>query len=225
MEQKDISEVADKIFALRPDEAYAKDEVIARMRGYNAAVYDCKRGEVCVKAGTRADRMMLVLSGIVHLWLKSEIGDDILMGIAHPGDYVGLSLIYDPIKTHPITATAYTDAEVVYYDVDLVRAFRSDPRSLPLFNFIGRKLCKTIKTLGTRTTVLSGATIAERLRRYLAIRMQHEKSHTFVMPGTERDFAKYLGVNTCALSRVLGKLAAEGKITYRKNVITVLNLD
>lgn len=222
MKRKDLAEAADAIFALRPDDAYTVDEVIAQMRRFNGEVHVYKRGErTCVRSGAPATKMLLVLSGILHIKMPSELGDDILMGAFRPGDYVGTSLIYDPEKVHPFDVVAFSDAEVAVFDVDRVRAWRSDPRALPLFDHMGRQLCKLLAERRSRAVVLSGATIAERLRRYLAIRMQKEKSRTITVPGTEGDLANYLGVNKCALSRVVGKLTAEGKLTYKRNVITV----
>ena len=49
-----------------------------------------------------------------------------------------------------------------------------------------------------------------------------ERSRTITVPGTLTDLATYLGVNRCALSRVIGQLSADGKIRCNRNVITIL---
>lgn len=210
-----------KLFAYRPDEAYTYEEVVGQFHRWKAEAFRCGRGEICIKAGMPAKEFAVVVSGAAHVRMPSPIGDDILIRAVRPGEYVGLPLVYAPGETYPYDVVATVATELITFRVDEVRQWRTDPKSQPLYDFIGRLMGKTIRDAEVRTMVLSGKDIAERLRRYLAFRIERDGSRTVAIPGTSADLANYLGVNKCALSRTIARLRAEGSIEFEHNVFTV----
>jgi len=153
--------------------------------------------------------------------IPSTVGADNLFYVARPGDYVGLSAVYQPDYVLGVKPIAYTKAEIMLLNAEKIRSWRPDPRSIPLFDFFGRHICGAMREAKLKTMILAGNTITERFRRYLNVRMAHDNSRTITIPGSESDLANYLCVNKCALCRVLTKLRQEGRITYRGNVVTV----
>jgi len=218
----DLKEAVERLFIFRPDEAYTCDEVYQNFLRWNAVAYRFKRGEVCIKAGTPAGEVVMVLSGVLHVRIPSEIGDDILMRVVCQSEYIGVPQIFVPEETTLYDIVSVEESEVVVINADHIRQWRLDPKSRPLYDLLARHLCQEIRAAQTKAMILSGADIAERLRRFLAVRMQQEKSRKIVIPGTLGDLTRYLSVNRSALSRVMNKLAAEGVLSYSGHTITVL---
>lgn len=233
MKRLRLEDVADLIFSFRPDDAFTKEEVIAQMHGWNAVVRQVKRGETVIRAGTPATHFLMLLDGFLTRILPCPLGDDIVVGAVRPGEFTGVSAVFAPSNTnstssldllHPIDVIAATDAIVVLFDVNRLRAKRNDPKLAPLFDLMTGILCRLLYDARQNAFILNGKTVAERLRRYLAIHTLHSTSTptSLTIPGTELDLARHLGVNKCALSRTIGQLRKQGKITYKRNVITVL---
>jgi len=211
-----------KAFEGRPDEAYSFDEVCQQFKRWRAEAFSCKRGEICVSAGEAATHSMVVVSGTLHVKVPSRFGEDILLRVVRPGEYVGLTHVFSPQETCAHDVVAAMETVFISFDIREVRKLRTDPKSQPLYDYLGRLLSDVCREAQAKAMILSGVDIAERLRRYLSVRMQREGSRMIAFPGTAGDLASYLGVNRCAMSRVIGKLRAEGVIDVRRNVITVL---
>lgn len=112
-------------------------------------------------------------------------------------------------------------AEFITYSIEEVLKWRGDPKSLPLFEFLGTQLSRDCVEAYNKAAILSGNDITERLRRYLAMRIKQEGKRKVSFPGTSAELAEYLGVNKCALSRVIGKLRAAGILDFHHGVFTV----
>jgi len=221
MKKMDLFASIRRLFEFRPDEAYTLDEVYQQFHMWKAEARRYRRGEVCVRAGTPAKEVAVVVSGILHVKLYSAIGEDILMNAVRPGEYSGLSLVFAPRLVHPYDIVAAADTEVIVFRAAEVRRKRADPKAQPLFDYLGKMLDDALCEAQAKNVILSGYDIAERLRRYLSFRMQKEKTNVIKIAGTAGDLANYLGVNRCALSRAIGRLKAQGKIDYCRNVFTV----
>jgi len=223
MKRLRLEDVADLIYSFRPDDAFTKEEVIEQMYGWNAVVRQVKRGETVMRAGTPATHFLMLLDGFLTRRLPSPLGEDIVVGAVRPGEFTGVPAVFAP-SPHPLDVIAATDAIVVLFDVKRLRAKRNDPKLAPLFDLLTGILCRLLYDSRQHAFILNGKTVAERLRRYLAIHAPPSTSTptSLTIPGTELDLARHLGVNKCALSRTIGQLRKKGKITYKRNVITVL---
>jgi len=222
MKKVNLEAVLRKAFDKRPDEAYSFEEVFQQFQRWRSEAFLCTRGEICVSAGAAATHFMTVVSGVLHVKVPSMLGEDIILRVVRPGEYVGLTHVFAPQETYSHDVVAATETTIITCSVKEVRKWRTDPKSLPLYDYLGRLLSDVCRESQTKAMILSGTDIADRLRRYLAVRMQKEGSRTIAFPGTAGDLAHYLGVNRCAFSRVVGKLRAEGVIDVRRNVITML---
>jgi len=221
MKKIDLYDAARKLFAFRPDEAYSLDEMYDNLKSWHGRVCVFSKGEVCVRAGTAENEALVVLSGMLHMKLRSEIGEDILMKTWMPGEYYGLSLVFAPQQTNLYDLIAAVETEVIYFDPEGMRQWQSNPRSRPLFDFIARHLTDELAEAQMKNFVLSAHDIEERLRRYLAYRVQKEQSHTIRLPGTLIDLANYLALNRSALSRAISRMKSAGMLDYSRNVFTI----
>lgn len=214
-----------KAFVRRPDEAYTFDEVLHQFETWKSEARRYKRGEVCARAGSPAGTVAVVVSGVLHVRVKSKIGEDVLMYAVRPGEYSGLSQVFVPEKKHPYDIVAGAETEVIVFQAEDVRKWRTDPKSLPLFDYLANRLVETLYEAQAKGMIVGAFKIEERLRRYLTFRMQREHSRTIAVAGLEDDLARYLCVNKCSMSRVISKLRREGKIGYHRNVFTILDWD
>lgn len=221
MKTIDLSDAVRRLFAFRPDEAYTQDEVLDNFTRWHGKACVVSKGETCVRAGTTAKEALVVLSGMLHMKLRSEIGEDILMKSLMPGEYYGLPLVFVPQQTNLYDLTAAVESEIIFFDPEGVRHWRSNPRSCPLFDFLIRHMNDRLVEAQAKNFILSGHDIEDRLRRYLAYRMQKEQSHTIRLPGTLVDLANYLALNRSALSRAISRMKSEGKLDYSRNVFTI----
>jgi len=224
MKKRDIAEFADFFYAMRPDDAYTREEIIETMRTFNPEVCEVKKGEVLLKAQTPAKQFLLLVSGMLVCRLPTPLGEDIVFHVVQPKEFIGTPSVFaygEPV--HPVDVVATEDSTVVFYDVALVRKNRHEPRFAPVIDYLAAITFDAFAGVMQHAMVLGGKNIAECLRRYISARMLKEHTRTIVVPGNEVDFAKYLCVNTCALSRVLGQLRDQGKLTFKRNTITVLD--
>ena len=217
-----LDETAHKIFAARPDKSYAVGDIRRQLELFKAQGRRYRRGEIFSMSSAKEKLVAFVMSGVLHVKMASASGEDILLGAARPGEFVGLSHVYEPDVTCAYDVVAISDAELVVFGAERARRWRSDPRARPLYDLMGRCISALARENRDKAMILSGSTIAERVRRYLAVRMRRERSRTITVPGTLTDLATYLGVNRCALSRVIGQLTADGEIRCNRNVITIL---
>jgi len=225
MKRLQLEDVADLIYSYRPNDDYAKDEVIAQMRRWHADVRVFKKGEILLKAGTSAKHFLMLLEGTVQRRLPTPLGEDIVLGFCYPGDFFGMPAVFNPVMPrHPVDVVAHEKGIAVFFDVARLRAARGDPKLMPLFDYLAHLTAKLLVEARAHAMILTGTTIAERLRRYFSIQLLNKKSRTIVVPSNEAEFARHLGVNKCALSRTLNQLRAQGKISYKRNVITVLKM-
>jgi len=221
MKKIDLYDAVRHLFAFRPDEAYTLDEVYANLKSWQGRACVLRKGELCVRAGTKAKEALVVLSGILHVKLRSDIGEDILMKALMPGEYYGLPLVFVPQQTHLYDLVAAEESEVLFFNPEGVRQWRSDPRSRPLFDYLARHLTDELVEAQMKNFILSAHDIEERLRRYLAFRVQKEQSHTICLPGTLADLADYLALNRSALSRAISRMKSAGMLDYSRNVFTI----
>lgn len=225
MKRLQLEDVADLIYAYRPNDDFTQDEVIAQMRRWHAEVRVFRKGEILLKAGTPARHFLMLLEGTIQRRLPTPLGEDIVLGFCSPGDFFGMPAVFKPVTPHhPVDVVAHEKGIAVFFDVARVRAARRDPSLIPLFDYLAHLTAKLLVEARAHAMILTGTTIAERLRRYFSIQLMGKKSRTITVPSNEAEFAQHLGVNKCALSRTLNQLRAEGKISYRRNVITVLKM-
>jgi len=221
MKTFDLYAAVKKLFAFRPDEAYTQDEIYDNLKRWHGRACVVSKGEMCVRAGATAKEALVVLSGMLHMKLRSEIGEDILMKAWMPGEYYGLPLVFVPQQTNLYDLTAAVESEIIFFDPEGVRQWQSNPRSRPLFDFLVRHINDMLVEAQAKNFILSGHDIEERLRRYLAYRVQKEQTHTIRLPGSLSDLANYLALNRSALSRTVSRMKDEGKIDYSRGVFIV----
>jgi len=215
MKIKDLKKVTAELYQLLPSDSYAFDELYDILKRLNAKARSYKDGELCYRSGDSATEIVAVVSGNVNVKLTDGLGGDILVRTYRPGEFVGLELLYGNHDVQPYDIVAFKDTVVIVFNVKALAKQKKDRRSQKLLDYLQMLLCKEFESMREKAAILGGATIAERLRRYLSIRMHKEHSTTLPLSGTEDQLANYLCVNKCAMSRSISQLRAEGKLVYK----------
>jgi len=218
----DYAEMAERIGKCGVSLGYGKAELARILERIGAKLLTVRKGNVIVREGEKATRIGFVLSGAIHLTVRDLDGTRHLMQIIGPGQFLGASLLFRKDASYPADVIAFEDSEVVVIEISRLRSWhREDRAASTLFEHLSGQVSEALVASWQKATVLSCPNIAERVLLYLAFRSREENSKTVVVPGTEADFASYLGVHPTALSRVLSKLRAENRLTYRRNVLTL----
>jgi len=221
-ERAGAAELAERIEKCGISLGYGKAELARILERIGAKLLTVRKGNVIVREGEKATRIGFVLSGALHLMAHDLDGTRHLMQIIGAGQFLGGSLLFRKDASYPADVIAFEDSEVVVIEVSLLRSWqREDPAASRFFEHLSCQVSEALVASWQKATIMSCPNIAERVLLYLAFRSRDEKTKTIVVPGTEADFASYLGVHPTALSRVLSKLRAENRLAYRRNVLTL----
>jgi len=204
----------------------------ALFNGYSAldiaellTVFDVQRkafddGAVVAHEGESAQWMGIVLSGFLHVYDSAFKGRRHLVRIVSPRQVVGATLVAPQSMSNPALAKASGDCVVALLSLKAVgRCLRKgNSRFFDNFSAVVRD---ELQATWRKIAILSCPNIAERVLLYLQDRSRLEGSKTFTIGSTEAEFADFLGVHRTALARVLRKLAAEGRFSYKRDVFTL----
>lgn len=172
-----------------------------------------RRGERIFSAGDTPTSIGIVLSGSVRIEANDIWGDRTVMSIIEPGQVFGESyaLCHEPLAVDAVCAA---DSEVLLFRTSaLARGETGIKLTRALLTACANKNLR----LSARIFCTSPKTIRARVLTYLSSFALSKGSHTFTIPFDRQELADYLNVDRTALSKELGKLTKEGKLSFRKN--------
>jgi len=197
------------------------ESLVYRLNGVRKA-YD--KGETLVHAGLEATRLMVVVSGRLHVYEeKSE--RQVLIREIGAGEVLGLWILNVPeVNCWPGTVVAAEDCEVLSLSMPTARKLAQEADreiarlAVNSSKILSRELFRTWRKL----TVMDAPTIESRIKAYLSI-LDNETGRTgrVAIPFDRERMAEYFGVTRPALSRALGQLRDRGLLSWRKNEFTI----
>ena len=200
----------------------AAEDLLLRL---NAVKKSYRKGETVVNAGLKAERILLVASGCLHIYQHTADTHQVLVRTICQGGVLGLWILHVPEVVHwPGTAVAAGPCTVVSLDMrrarDLIAA--GDPAILRLALNASKILSRELFETWRKMTVMNAPTIEARIRVYLK-ELDHETGNSgeVRIPFNREEMAEHLGVSRAALSRSLGLLRDRGLLTWRKNVFRI----
>ena len=200
----------------------AAEDLLLRL---NAVKKSYRKGETVVNAGLKAERILLVASGCLHIYQHTADTHQVLVRTICQGGVLGLWILHVPEVAHwPGTAVAAGPCTVVSLDMkrarDLIAA--GDPAILRLALNASKILSRELFETWRKMTVMNAPTIEARIRVYLK-ELDHETGNSgeVRIPFNREEMAEHLGVSRAALSRSLGLLRDRGLLTWRKNVFRI----
>jgi len=182
------------------------------------------KGETLVHAGLEATRLMVVVSGRLHVY-EEKSGHQVLIREIGVGEVLGLWILNVPeVNCWPGTVVAAEDSEVLSLSMAIARRLAQEADreiarlAVNSSKILSRELFRTWRKL----TVMDAPTIESRIKAYLSL-LDNETGRTghVKIPFDRERMAEYFGVTRPALSRTLGQLRDRGLLSWRKNDFTI----
>lgn len=207
----------DKYRRLFPD----LEEGLQRELEEKGRLLSVKAGQVLIQSGQNIRSTMIVLEGLVKLYRENEEGGEFFMYHLHPGDGCALSLICDrTFRTSAVTAKAVTDAVLLVVPLDETENWMRQYRTW--YHFVVGTYRRRYEELLETIDHIAFQNMDERLEFYLR---RHSKAlKTNILEITNTQIAQELNSSREVISRLMKKLAEDGKVRLLKTGIEILRL-
>ena len=184
-----------------------------------------RRGASLFVEGASSQRVFLLLSGRVKIWLLTEDGREVVLAMRAPGDLLGELSFLDG---HPHSASASTvePAEALVIAASDFRAFlEAQPAvAMKMLELLSRRLRDSDEK---RTEFAAFDTVGRVARRLVELADRFgdagEAGIRITLPMTQEELAGWTGASREAVSKALGTLRSLGWIETHRREITVLN--
>lgn len=200
----------------------ARDRLFAR-----AVKRDLDRGELLQLAGSPAERVHLILAGVVSLSVSDINGEETIVALAGPGTFVGEAAAIDG-EPQPFDATTATPTRVIGFDapsfVDIVFACPKAGQALAAQGSARARWM--IETTLERTTGEVDARLAGRLLD-LSRMLGRTNGSTIELdlPLGQRDLGRLAGMCRESTCKTLRRMKAAGILDYQGRKLRILRPD
>lgn len=222
MKNSDIAKLAKSASLFRDLTDAEVDRMLFRFNGVKKTF---GKNEVLVHAGMEADRLMVVISGHLHVYQRVLDDREVLVREIGVGTVLGLWMLLDPeITSWPATVVAVEPCMTISLDMTSVRRFlkSDDPDVAKLSVNVARVLSRELFSIWRKLSVMSEQNLVDRIHMYL-LELSNERGNAeeVVVPFNRERMADFFGVTRPALSRALGQMRDQGLITWRKSVFRI----
>lgn len=178
-------------------------------------------GTTLLQTGQNIRSTMIVLEGLVKLFREDDEGGEFFMYHLQPGDGCALSLICDRgFRTSAVTARAVTDATLLVVPLEYTENWMRQYRTW--YHFVVGTYRRRYEELLETIDHIAFRNMDERLEFYL--RRHQDTLKTKVLHITNTEIAQELNSSREVISRLMKKLAEEGKVRLLKNGIEILKM-
>jgi len=202
---------------------YAEPDLVRHLEFLNADRCTYEKGEVIFRMGDPASRVGLILGGVIHSCVEMPDGVRCVMQTMTRGYLVGGMILIVPQERHLCTLEVVEPCDVITFSAARAVSWRKASDSGCFMRAVDVQQFKFASAMTRKCMILSQPTVEKRILAFLGMQCRDEKSQTVTIPGTEADFASYLGAHPVTVSRALNKLRGAGKISYNRNVLTLLS--
>lgn len=179
-----------------------------------------RKGASVLYAGDPKRNIGVLLDGCLEMFETDAQGRRSMVGVVHPPESFALVFAFAAVERHPASVMATEDSTILVIPVAHILPAQGAEIDLVHRRFIRNVLNETAEQawqLRSRAFILSRRSTRDRLMTYLRQQMHAQGSRSFAIPYDRQGLADFLCVDRSALSSVLGRLAREGLLTYRKN--------
>jgi len=170
-------------------------------------------GEVIFAQGDRNNGVHCVSSGTVAVRKVDNNGNSVLLGLAYPGDTLGYRS-YLAAGEYKTSAEALGPSVVCHADARTIAALFANAPALGV-RFLKKSIADTEQAYDA---IFRQATLSNRHRLVHLIlslarrcgRLNANGSHSIELPVSRRDVASMIGARHETVSRIMGRLEAEG---------------
>jgi CRP/FNR family transcriptional regulator len=197
------------------------EEGLQREMQEKGRILNVKAGQVLIQSGQNIRNTMIVLDGLIKLYRENDEGSEFFMYHLHPGDGCALSLICDrSFKLSSVTAKAVTDSILLVVPLENTENWMRQYRTW--YHFVVGTYRRRYEELLETIDHVAFQNMDERLEFYLR---RHSKAlDSKVLEITNTQIAQELNSSREVISRLMKKLAEDGKVRLLKNGIELLKL-
>lgn len=185
-------------------------------------IITAEQGGIIMSEGDPADRIGIVLSGMVQVVREDYYGNRDLAAVIKQGRSFAEVFACSAVKTLPVTIEATGDCTVMLLDYSKQSALSSHPFYPQFVSNLLTVVSDNALMLNRKVEIISKRNTKEKIMAYLSHEAKRAGSNTFTVPLDRRSMADYLGVERSAMSAKLSELIKEGRIKVEKNTFTVL---
>jgi len=200
-----------------------EDELCHCADSLNAREKHYKKGQLILRAGNTTDSMGLVISGSVTIQSNDIWGNcSILSHVGKGGCFAETYAMTHEVLL--VDVIANEDCRVLFLSIGRLDHSFSHTESWRfkiLANLLALSSQKNLALAG-RSFHTASRSIRGRVLAYLNSVSLKNNSVEFDIPFDRQQLADYLNVERTALSKELGKMKAEGIITFRKNHFKII---
>lgn len=194
-------------------------EVEKLLSSTDAKVKQFERGEVVLHQGDRVRSLAIVLSGRLNVIQATRDGAEVIDYTVKAGGVVGVSYVLQRSEPFPNRLEAAESSEVALLDVGKLREAIKSSSYAGLRENLVRTLVGLVSEFQKKLSVVGCWEIGDKVMTYLeSLAAETGKREVKIPFRTSAEFAQYIGVNRCALSRSLSQLARKGVLSHEGGV-------
>jgi CRP-like cAMP-binding protein len=200
--------------------SYLNDEVIQELcRHKKERTY--RRGEVIHRGGDLITEFKYLKSGLVKLFRTSKNGDEQIVTITKPFEFVSNMSIFSE-ERYPYSVAALEESAVCCIDLEYIKrlVIENGGFAMGLLTKISKANEKIISlTLDLRQKNLAGRVA------YVLLYLSREiyNSNIFDIPVSRREIADFIGMSMANVIRTLSDFKKEGILTFHGKTLEIID--
>ena len=208
-------------------EGFDEEEIGEALQLLRAKTRTYEKGERIFCAGDTTELMGLVLSGSVTIESNDLWGNRTILNYASEGQFFAETYAFLRNEVLLVDVAANETCEILFLAVGRLLLPEVQARAW------SGKMTANLMTISARKNLMlsrrsfhtAPKTIRERVMAYLNSFALQAHSTSFEIPFDRQQLADYLNVERTALSKELGKMRADGLISYRRSHFTIKKFD
>lgn len=195
------------------------DEIESMLKCLRAKAVDYEKDEFIFFAGKTRPAVGIIIAGTAQVIKENYYGDLLIMHNLHETDMFGEVYAGMEADRVPVSVVALSPCRVLLLDLKNILGTCHSACSFHqrLILNLMKHVAEKSALLSEQMSYLSHKTIRARLEAYLHEQATKAGSHSFKIPFNKSELAQYLCVDRAAMQRELGKMKAEGLLSYDKN--------
>ncbi len=167
------------------------------------------KGSFLQRIGEPVSHFGIVLTGELECSFHNEGFGQVGMSRFTVGETYGVTLACAGVDESPMQVVALSDADVLLLDCSTLASSSKEPLVARLALNMVRVLARQNLHLNRKVRILGQSSMRDRLAVYLA-ECETDDQGFAIVPYSQTDLARFLGVNRSALSREIGRMRDEG---------------
>ena len=185
------------------------------------SVKEYRKNELIVSEGDHAERVGIVLCGLVEVQKIHPTGKNVTIAQISEGQTFGEAVLFSKEKAFPATVMAIDSSKVLFISKrEMLRLFTSDADILSRYM---ENISDRLLLLNRKIEILSLGTLRRRIVFDLLKLAVKQHSDTVMLPFNKRVWAEHLNTARPSLSREVCCLRDEGLIDFKGIEFTLLN--